>query len=245
MSEAAALVLGLIPARGGSKGIPGKNLRPVGGKALIVHTIEAARAARTLDRIIVSTDDKEIAEVARGAGAEVPFVRPPQYATDAAPSIGVAHHALEWLRAESGGYQPDAVALLAPTSPLRTGAQIDDVVRLLSSAGVDSACTILRSPAHPYYIYSRGADGRLCFLLEGIEPRPLRRQDLPPFYAMTQAVLVSRRHYLETCGGAAPFLNFHSLAGHEIDPASAHDIDTPLDLEIAEHLYRARVTVGR
>lgn len=232
-------VLGLIPARGGSKGIPGKNIRTLGGKPLLTHTIEAALAARSIERVIVSTDDEAIARVARRYGADVPFMRPAQYATDTSPSIGVAHHALAWLSVEGGGYRPDAVALLAPTSPLRSAKQIDAVVDLLYSAGTDSACTIRPSPVHPYYVFSRGADGRLSFALD-VNPRPLRRQDLPPFFTHSQAVLVSRTAYLKMCGGDAPFLNFQSVAGAEIDAASAHDIDTPLDLEIAEQLFRHR-----
>lgn len=233
-------VLGLIPARGGSKGIPGKNLREIGGRPLIVHTIEAALAARRLHRVIVSTDDEKIADVARSAGAEVPFLRPAQHATDTAPSIGVAHHALAWLSVEGGGYRPDAVALLAPTSPLRTSAQIDAVIETLWQSGTDSGCTIVTSAVHPYYVYTRAADRRLSFMID-TPNRPLRRQDLPPFYTHTQAVLVSRTDYLESSGHDAPFVNFTSLVGVEIDEASAHDIDTPLDLEFAELLFRKRM----
>lgn len=233
-------VLGLIPARGGSKGIPGKNLRMLGGRPLITHTIEAALASRHLHRVIVSTDDEMIADVARGAGAEVPFLRPAQYATDMAPSIAVAHHALAWLSVEGGGYRPDAVALLAPTSPFRTAEQIDAVIDLLWCSGADSACTIVASPVHPYYVYTRSADGRLSFSID-VPKRPLRRQDLPTFYAHSQAVLISRTDYLKISGNDSPFVNFRSVVGVEIDDVSAHDIDTPLDLEIAEQLSRGRV----
>jgi CMP-N-acetylneuraminic acid synthetase len=211
----------------------------LGGRPLLTHTVEAALASRRLHRVIVSTDDEKIAEVARAAGAEVPFLRPAQYATDTAPSISVAHHALAWLSVEGGRDRPDAVALLAPTSPFRTGEQIDAVVDLMWQSGADSGCTIVRSPVHPYYLYTRSADGRLSFVLE-VPSRPLRRQDLPVFHTHAQAVLVSRTDYLKLSGDDAPFLNFRSVVGVEIDEISAHDIDTPLDMEIAEQLYRGR-----
>src|SRR5262245_25182815 len=118
-------VLGLITARGGSKGVPRKNVRPLGGKPLLAWTIEAARNAPVIDRLILSSDDAEIIEVARAWGCEVPFVRPPELATDTADSVEVVRHALSTL-----GEDYDYVVLLQPTSPLRTGEDIENCVRL-------------------------------------------------------------------------------------------------------------------
>lgn len=232
-------VVGLIPARGGSKGLPGKNLRTLGGKPLIVHTIEQALASPRLDRVVVSTDDEAIADAARHAGAEVPFMRPAQYATDESPSMAVVHHALAWFSVQGGGYRPDAVALLAPTCPLRLPAHIDAVIDLLDDEDIESACTVTLSPAHPYWVLSRDENGRMRFAMDA-DSRPLRRQDMPPFYVHRQSVLVSRTGYLKRVGHDAPFLNFESLLGHVVDPASAHDIDDALDLEVAERLMAQR-----
>jgi N-acylneuraminate cytidylyltransferase len=122
--------LGLIPARGGSKGIARKNLTCLAGRPLIAHTIESAKKASSLDRVIVSTDDEEIAAVARSFGAEVPFMRPAELAEDATPDLPVFVHALEWLQ-QHEGYTPAFVAHLRPTSPLRTAQHIDEAVSLL------------------------------------------------------------------------------------------------------------------
>ncbi len=147
-------VLAIIPARGGSKGVPRKNIRCLAGKPLIAHTIEAALNCQAIERVIVSTDDSEIAEVARAYGAEVPFLRPGEYATDTATSLSVVKHALTWF-AEQENYQPEAIAILAPTSPLRTMTHIEDTIKLLWSTGNDSALTICEVLDHPYFIYEK------------------------------------------------------------------------------------------
>lgn len=231
-------VLGIIPARGGSKGVPRKNIRPLYGKPLIVHTIEAALQSRLLHRIIVSTDDEEIAREARHAGVEVPFLRPAEFATDTASSISVVHHAMKWLE-DHEQYRPDAVAILAPTSPLRTVEHIDSTISLLWSSGLDSAATITEVQDHPYFIYSISPEQQLKELI-GDPDKPLRRQDLPKFYTHSQAVFVSRCHYLGNCGDPAPLINFSSVAGLPIDRESALDIDTIDDLQKAEAILRLR-----
>ena len=236
-------VLALIPARGGSKGVPRKNARTLGDRPLVAHTIAAALAARTLDRVVVSTDDEEIAQMAKDAGAEVPFLRPAAYATDEASSIAVAHHALAWFGASGGGYRPHAVALLSPTCPFRTAAHIDAVIELFGASDADSACTITEARTHPYFTYTRDDSGVLT-LLVNVTPRPLRRQDLPVAFTHSQAVLVSRTSYLKMCGSDAPFLNFASVVGHPVDARSAFDIDTPFDFELAELLHLRQSAVA-
>ncbi len=208
---------------------------------MIAYTIEAALKAQTLDRVIVSTDDAEIAEVARVSGADVPFRRPAEYAGDTASSMSVVLHALAWL-AEHEGYRPDAVALLAPTAPLRQAEHIDACVTLLGSSGADTAVTVTAAADHPYFTYTLAAGGRLEELLP-LPQKPQRRQDLPAVYAQSQAVVVMRRAYLERADDGTPVVNAASGAGFVIDTASAWDIDTMLDWTIAEHLLRGNDAV--
>ncbi len=158
-------VLGIILARGGSKRIPGKNIKPLGGKPLIVWSIEAAQQSQTLDRVILSTDDPAIAEVAKAAGCEVPFMRPAEFAGDGVTDFPVFTHALSWLK-EHEGYTPDIVVQLRPTSPLRTAQHIDDAVRLLAAhPDADSVRTVTEPEQSPYKMYAVDADGYLAPLL--------------------------------------------------------------------------------
>ena len=147
-----SIVLGIIPARGGSKSVLGKNLHPLGGRPLIEHTIVSALAAKSLDRVIVSTDDPEIARVARAAGAEVPFMRPGELARDDTPDLPVFQHVLAALE-EGEGYRPDVVVHLRPTQPFRTAAEIDAVVALMLESGADCVKSIRLVAEHPYKMY--------------------------------------------------------------------------------------------
>lgn len=231
-------VVCIIPARGGSKGVPRKNIRPMAGLPLIHHTIGAALKCRSLSRVIVSTDDAEIAEIAKQAGAEVPFLRPSRYATDKASSISVIKHALRWLDTQEN-YRPDAVAVLPPTSPLRTVQQIEDTINLLWSSGRDSALTITPVKDHPYFIFSQNEFGELDELMK-LSEKPLRRQELPNFFTHSQSVIVSLTRYLEECGDPAPLFNFNSSTGLEIDRESALDIDCLDDFMEAENILLQR-----
>lgn len=147
------VVIGLIPARGGSRRIPGKNLADICGRPLIAYTIDASRRAKRLTRTIVSTDDQEIAEVSRKLGAEVPFLRPSRLATDKAKSIDVIRHAARWL--EKHGPKLRAMVLLQPTSPLRAAAHIDNAVRLFFASGCDSVVSVCRCSS----VLTSGAQG--------------------------------------------------------------------------------------
>src|SRR4051812_17115566 len=144
--------LAVIPARGGSKQVPRKNLKLLGGKPLIQWSIEAARAATELDRCIVSTDDEEIAEVARSLGAEVPFLRPAEYAQDNTPDLPVFQHAIQWL-GEHEGHRPAMVVHLRPTLRCREPRQIDDVVRLMRETGADCVKSVYREHHHPHKMW--------------------------------------------------------------------------------------------
>src|SRR6185436_18271922 len=130
-------VLGVVTARGGSKGIPGKNLKPLAGKPLIAYTIEAALQSGVLDRLILSTDELPIADCALAIGCEVPFMRPAELARDDSVHLDVMKHAVEWMR-DRASYRPDLVMILQPTSPLRTAADIRNAVSLIESTGADS-----------------------------------------------------------------------------------------------------------
>lgn len=229
-------VLGLIPARGGSKGIPRKNIRLLAERPLLTYTAEAALRAKSLQRVILSTDDKEIAAIASQSGVGVPFLRPVEYARDESSSIAVIHHALDWLSMNEG-YRPTAVALLSPTCPFRGAAEIDAAIELLWKSGLDSAVTISSVQDHPYFVLERKREGRLHFLVDAPD-RPLRRQDQHTFFIESQGVLVSRTEYLLRCGDSEPVVNWDSVAGFEVGRETALDIDTPMDLEIAEILIR-------
>lgn len=227
-------VLGVIPARGGSKGLPQKNLRPVAGRPLLAFTADAVRASRRLTRVVVSTDDRAIADAARALGLEVPFMRPADLAADATPMLPVLQHALRTMAAQA--FAADAVVLLQPTSPLRRAEHIDRAVELLESTGADSVVTVVEVPHQFNPVSVLRLDGeRLVPLLDG--PPVFRRQDKPPVFARNgPAVLAVRAAVLER----------GSLYGDEVrplvmTPADSLDVDTSDDLErLAWHLARRR-----
>jgi len=185
-------VLAIVPARGGSKGLLGKNGRPLLGKPLLAWPVSAARSARCIDRIIVSTDDDSLAAIARAAGAEVPFMRPPALAGDCASSAEVVIHALDFL-VESGdsfGY----VVLLEPTSPLTEGCDIDAALSRLHGARdrADSIVGVVRSETeHPAFAVSMSSDGTICPLAGGRFESLPRRQDLSPAYRLEGSLYAS------------------------------------------------------
>ena len=230
-------VLGLVPARGGSKGIPRKNLADLGGRPLIAWTIAAARASQALDRVVVSTDDAQIAAVARSLGAEVPFLRPADLADDRAPALAVMRHAVEALDAQ--GWRADTVVYLQPTSPFRTAAQIDAAVALLAAGGCDTVVSVMPVP-HAFTPGSLMRDrGGLLEPLEPAAAQSFRRQDKPVLYARNgPAILALRR--------GAVFEARTLYAGRtkalEMSRLQSLDIDGPEDLAVAEAL---RPLLGR
>jgi CMP-N,N'-diacetyllegionaminic acid synthase len=188
-------VLAVIPARGGSKGVPGKNVRPLGGRPLIQHTIDAAAAARRLTDRIVSTDDERIAALARELGAEVPFLRPAELATDRAAAIPVLLHAVHFME-EARGERYDAVMMLQPTTPLRTAADIDAAVERLEASGADSVISVVDVEGHhparmKYLDGDRLVDPPFG---EAYENQP--RQELTPMYIRNGAIYLTRRDVL-------------------------------------------------
>lgn len=183
-------VLGLVTARGGSKGLPGKNVRDLCGKPLIAWTIDAAKGAQLLDAIVVSTDDPAIAATAKLYGAEVPFMRPDALAGDNASSIDVVLHALDTLAIS--GREFDLIVLLEPTSPLRESSDIEHGVSLLLSSGAGSLVSVCQAECtHPAFMYRKCTDHRLVPFLEQ-QPTGLRRQDLEPLFFLEGTLYVSK-----------------------------------------------------
>ena len=222
-------VLGLIPARGGSKGVPRKNVRELGGKPLIAYSIDAARAATRIDRVVVSTEDEEIAAISKSLGAEVPFVRPGALAQDDTPMLPVIVHALKTVIAD--GWMPDAVCLLQPTFPFRRPEDIDACIDALSARGADCVISVHRVPHHfnPHWVYFEQPDGTLRLATGEREPIP-RRQELPPAFHRSGAIYVTRAAVITEQGS----LYGDSVVGYETSTENSYNIDTIEDWERAE-----------
>ena len=221
-------ILGLIVARGGSKSIPRKNIRPVGGKPLIAYTIEAALASGCLDRVVLSTDDPEIAAVAKTFGAEVPFMRPAEMAGDASPVIDAALHAFQWLE-KNDHYFPMFGMLLQPTSPLRTAADIQQAVALAVERNADAVVSVVEADRHPYLMKTIDGQGRLVPFIESPQSGN-RRQDLPPVYAINGAIYLIKRSLLAEKRGWCPA----GALAYVMPPERSLDVDTPWDLKLAD-----------
>ena len=227
----------IIPARGGSKSIPRKNIKDFAGYPLIAYSIAAGLAADSISRVIVSTDDEEIAEVARNYGAEVPFLRPEEFSRDNTPDLPVFQHALEWLQSNEE-YRPNIVVQLRPTSPLRRKELIDQaVLRLLERPEADSIRTICIPFQNPYKMWRISADGFMKPLLSIDLPEPynLPRQALPEIYWQTGYVDAA---WSET------ILDKNSMTGDAILPLVIGaeewiDIDSPDDWVRAERLFES------
>lgn len=227
---AGSYAFGVIPARGGSKGLPGKNLRRLGALSLIGHAVTSAREASRLDRFIVSTDSAEIADEARGNGAEVPFLRPPELASDQAGMLGVLQHAVRWL--ESTGVRPDLVVTLQPTSPFRVGADIDRTIAKIVATGADSAQTLSEASYHPFFMKTLEGDRTVALFPEG--HKYVRRQDAPAVYQPSGAVYVTRYHVLMEQGHILGDDNRGLVQSFE----ASVNIDTEWDFMLAELILR-------
>lgn len=225
-------ILGVIPARGGSKGIPHKNIYPLCGKPLIAYTIESARRSVRLTKLIVSTDDADIAEIAQRCGAVVPFLRPTELATDAALAIDVVRHALEFQEKRDGVHY-DLVVMLQPTTPLKTAEDIDSVIDKLIESGCDSVVTMVDVGAnHPARMYRIDDDRLVSVMDEGGTMRP--RQELPPIYIRNGAVYACRREVI---------YRWNALIGPDVRPLimppdRSVNIDGPSDIVLAEYYLK-------
>ncbi|MEQ1787609.1 MAG: acylneuraminate cytidylyltransferase family protein [Acidimicrobiales bacterium] len=225
-----------MPARGGSRGVPRKNIRDLGGHPLLAYTIAAARASERVSHLVVSTDDPEIAEVARAHGAEVVH-RPAELATDEAPTAPVILHALELVE-QATGLVYDFVLTLQPTTPFRRGTDIDAAVELLEAADDPDASvtSVVRIyDAHPVRM-QRLDDGVLRPYIAGND-LPTRRQDLPPAYLRNGAIYLAHRH---TVTGGSVWARREMP--YEMPPEQSVNIDEPLDFLLAEAVARAQLT---
>jgi CMP-N-acetylneuraminic acid synthetase len=222
--------LAIIPARGGSKGLLGKNIRPLAGVPLIAHTIKAAQGAQTVDRIIVSTDDEAIAEIARDAGAEVPFIRPAHLSDDKSSGVDVCLHALAHAN-NSLDYNPELVIFLQPTSPLRSSADIDAAVKLLRNSDVTSVVSVKAVTEYPQWMKKMDAEQRLSPLFDDLIATPAR-QDLAKSYILNGAIYTSTATFL---GKNQSFYD-NDTRGYLMPEDRSIDIDTLDDFLMAEAL---------
>jgi len=232
-------ILALIPARGGSKNPPNKNILPFRGKPLLVHSIEHALRAKTVGRIVVSTDSEKIAEIGRNAGAEIPFIRPAEFAQDHSNDLEVFQHALHWLD-ENENYRPELIVHLRPTSPLRPSGLIDEGInRLLKHPEADSLRTVVPAPQTPFKMWRLSGEYLEPLLTHPVYPEPynMPRQLLPPVYWQNAYLDITRWTTVMIKG---------SMTGDRIlslmmSPEDDVDIDHERDLQRAERKGRGRV----
>ena len=222
-------LLALIPARGGSKGISRKNIRPFCGKPLLHWSIDVALAAPSVDRVVVSTDDPEIAEIARAGGAQVPFLRPVELASDTAPGIAPVLHALQQLPEMSD------VLLLQPTSPLRQVEDVEAIVSLRRQSGCEAVVSVTPSAKHPAWMFALSPQQQLEPLLPSEEAAC--RQQLSPAYALNGALYLASREFLER---EHSFLTADTL-GYVMPLERSVDIDSPLDWQWGEFLMQQQL----
>ena len=228
-------VVSLIPARGGSKGIPGKNISPLAGKPLLAHSIEYSLNCPQVDRTIVSTDDPEIAEIARSFGAEAPFLRPAEFAQDDTTDLPVFLHAIEWFK-ENENYVPDLWIQLRPTTPLRPPGLIELAIKMLAdNPEADCVKTVQETPTTPYKMWKWEEKFLQPFVqLDGKESYNMPRQALPKVFNGDGVLDIIKT---STC------LEKNSLTGDLILPLEIKgpyltvDIDLPVDLIVAEVFY--------
>lgn len=217
----------VIPARGGSKGIPGKNHKLLCGKPLVQYSIEAAMSCFDSKHIYLSTDSDEIAHVAKDCGLEVPFLRPHHLATDTASTYDVLIHALDF--AASTGYEPDTLIVLQPTSPFRKAFHIREALALFHPE-LDMVVSVKETKSNPYYVLFEENDKG--YLKKCKEHSALRRQDLPKVWEYNGAVYVMNVKTLRQM----PVNQFEKVIKYEMDEMSSLDLDTPLDWKIAEYI---------
>ena len=229
-------VIGFIPARGGSKGIPRKNIVEINGRPLISYTIGSSKESKLIDRTIVSTDDDEIASISASFGAEIPYIRPDEIAQDSTSMICVLNHFVLWL--EENDIDVECIALLQPTSPFRKGIHIDEAISIFRASNASSVVSVVEVPHqfNPYSIMKISQDKSIKPYLNQT-PTILRRQDKPKFFARNgPAILICRPEiiknnelYGEYC---LPYFmsNFNSI-----------DIDSPYDMKLADFMFQSNL----
>lgn len=222
-------ILVIIPARGGSKGVPGKNIKPLAGKPLIYYTIEAAREVFPDEQILASTDSEEIKACVEKTGLKVPFLRPPELATDTAGTYEVLLHAINYV--ETIGYSPDVIILLQPTSPFRTGNHIKEALSLFDDK-CEMVVSVKETKANPYYtLREENSEG---WLEKSKEGNFVRRQDCPKVYEINGGIYIMRVSTLKTIHPS----KFQKNRKYLMDEVSSHDIDSWLDWDVGEVILK-------
>ena len=238
MRNSGGITLAVIPARGGSKGVPRKNIRLLAGKPLIAYAIETALASRFIDRVIVSTDDEEIANVAQQHGAEVPFMRPPELAQDDSPEWLTWQHAIRTVESMEDGSRVGVFVCVPPTSPLRAVDDVDACIQTLLDGDTDLVITVKAGERSPYFnmvVLNKDDYARLVISPEG---KIFRRQDAPQVYDMTTVAYAARPEFVMSAASM-----FEGRVKAVVVPRErALDIDTELDLQFAEFLLGHRFT---
>jgi len=230
-------VVAVIPARARSKSLPGKNMKKLLGKSLIFYTIKAALRSKFIDRTIVSTDGKKIAEIAKKYGAEVPFLRPAHLATDTAHTPAVIEHAINYLEKDDG-YRVNIVVTLQPTSPLRQAEHIDLGIKKFLNAGTDSLVGV-KVAFPPWWLFKPKGNKVVPFIefKKGVNALNLERQQLPKIYQVNGALYATKRDYLRR---ANSLINPKNCAYLLMDEESSLDIDTPLDFKVIRQVLKRR-----
>lgn len=225
------VILCIIPARGGSKGVPGKNIKPIEGKPLIAYTIEQAQKSKYIDRVIISTEDKQIVDIAKEFNAEVPFIRPEELAEDDSSMMDVLAHAAKWME-EEAKFKFDILVLLHVTTPLRTTEDIDNCIKLLVEEGADNVFSVTESYRNPYFnMVEVSKDKKVTLVKEG---NFVTRQSAPDVFDMNASIYVWWKNIFKTEKGL--FLNKTRI--YPMPRERSVDIDEPLDFRIAEMLLQ-------
>lgn len=232
-------VLAIIGARSGSKGLPGKNVRPLLGRPLLSWAVSTAKSCRRVQRVLLSTDSEEYAAVGREYGADTPFLRPSEHATDTSIELGYIRHALEWLAANES-YRPDLVVRICPTAPLIRAEDIDRCIELLiDDPAADSAIIMTPAREHPRKVVKVASDGRhvISYITEkGMDVAPSNRQSYVEAYNRQSLPIVSRwKTVVELMSQTGPTVRFHV-----VPQETALDIDTDFDFRVVETVLRER-----
>ena len=226
--------MAIIPARGGSKGLPGKNIKKLCGKPLIAWSIEVAKACSTIDRVVVSTDDDQIVDVSKKYGAEVPFMRPAELASDTASTIDVIFHTVDWFE-KYEDYQPSYILLLQPTSPSRTVEDIEGAIQTLKDKNARAVVSLCETDHHPWWSNRLPEDGTMKnFINPAINNKP--RQDLPKFYRLNGAIYLAATKYLRERNG---FFGPNTFA-YKMSKERSVDIDSDLDFKLVSLLLQEK-----
>jgi CMP-N,N'-diacetyllegionaminic acid synthase len=230
-------VMALVPARGGSKGLPGKNIKLLAGRPMLAYTLESARQTPAIDRIVVSTDSADIAEVAREGGADVPFLRPPELGADHVTDLPVFEHALRWLD-DHEAYRPDIIVHLRPTAPLRRAEHITAAIERLIATGADSVRSICRAKQHPQKMWALQNGYLTPFIPPGdlVEPYNMPRQHLRAAYVQNGSVDVMWRRTILEQGS----MSGARISALEMDAADSVNVDDELDFLAAERTLLRR-----